>query len=215
MDGFRVRTGPPGAVSTRICNTARRETFWRRPPYDIQFGKPFNPKFTVGNDFTQRKPKGPETGAGRQGRGRRVGSRRRDRPRATDGERRTTNLLRITRGAPRSRASSDRVRCVGRRRGRPPAPLGGRGGAPAASRRPRGGIRPCRVGGAISRNIRAAMILRFSYQELLSTSAHPKLFPFNNSFILGVICASCLQTAAEIASMFIHVHVYIIKTNDI
>jgi hypothetical protein len=33
----------------------------------------------------------------------------------------------------------------------------------------------------------------------LSTSSHPKLFPSNNSFILGVICASGLQTAAEIA----------------
>ena len=40
-----------------------------------------------------------------------------------------------------------------------------------------------------------------SHQTLtsLSTSAHPKLFPSNNSFILGVICASGLQTAAEIA----------------
>ncbi len=33
----------------------------------------------------------------------------------------------------------------------------------------------------------------------LSTSSHPKLFHSNNSFILGVICASGLQTAAEIA----------------
>lgn len=38
----------------------------------------------------------------------------------------------------------------------------------------------------------------------LSTSSHPKLFSANNSFILGVICASGLQTAAEVALASLH-----------